>query len=124
MKLIITCAIAFISAVLAGLGVGSGGLVAVCLAVYVAMPQIDAQLLNLIFFAASSLAALAVNIFKKRLSLSIILPLALPGCVFAVGASFIAAKIESDALGKAFGILMITLGGISLLYTLNSTKKK
>jgi len=119
----LTVIASFLVSVIAGMGVGSGGLMVVFFTAVSALPQLDSQLLNLIFFAASSVAALAVNVFKKRLSPAIILSLSLPGCVFAAGASLIARDIDSRILAKAFGLLLILLGGISLFSSLKNKNR-
>ena len=119
----LTFIVSLLTSVLAGMGVGSGGLMVVFLTAVSSLPQLEAQLYNLIFFVASSLAALGINLFKKRLSLGIILCLSLPGCLFAVGASLIAREVKSEMLGKAFGIFLVILGTISLVSTLKNGRK-
>ena len=121
---IAVCAVAFGSAVLAGLGVGSGGFLVVCLVLVTGCAQLEAQLLNLIFFVASSIAALAVNIIKKRLSLKVVLLLAVPGCVFSVGGAMLARSFEEKTLGKAFGGLLLLMGAWSLFSTLKKEKQE
>ena len=113
--------VSFFTAILAGMGVGSGGIMVVWFTFAASMPQLEAQLLNLIFFAASSVAALFINLVKKRLSLSVVLPMAASGCIFAVGAALLAKEIDSSVLRKSFGILMILMSAISTFYTLKST---
>ena len=71
-------AVAFLSAILAGMGVGSAGFLVVFLTVFEGFPQLSAQLMNLIFFISSSLAAIGVNFFKKRLDPKMILLVAVP----------------------------------------------
>lgn len=116
--------ISFLAAILAGMGVGSGGIMVAWLTLVRSLPQLDAQLLNLIFFAASSIAAFFVNLHKKRLRLRMILPMALTGSVFAVGAAFIARNTDPVMLGRAFGLLMILLGGVSAFFALRSSRKE
>ena len=45
--------VSFFAAVLAGMGVGSGGIMVVWFTLAASMPQLEAQLLNLIFFASA-----------------------------------------------------------------------
>ena len=115
--------VSFFTAILAGMGVGSGGIMVVWFTLAESMPQLEARLLNLIFFAASSVAALLVNLIKKRISLSIVLPIAVGGCVFSVGTAFIASEVDSSVLRKSFGILMILLSAISAFFCVRSGKK-
>ena len=118
----VNAVVSFLAAVLAGMGVGSGGIMVVWFTLAASMPQLEAQLLNLIFFAVSSVAALVINLVKKRLSAAVILPLAVGGCIFSVGAAFIAREIDSSVLRKAFGVLMILMSAISAFFTLRSRK--
>lgn len=114
--------VAFISAVLAGMGVGSAGFLVVFLTVFEGSPQLSAQLMNLIFFISSSLAAIVVNLFKKRLDPKIILLVALPGVLGAFcGASF-AHSVDKAFLGKGFGIMLVLLGTVTF-FSGKATKK-
>ena len=119
---ILNILVSFGGGVLAGLGVGSGGIMVVYLTLALGLPQLDAQLQNLIFFVASSVAALVINLIKKRLIPRVVLPLMVGGCIFSFGASLIAREISSEVLGRAFGIFMALLGGLSLFFSLKSTK--
>ena len=95
--------LSFLSAVLAGMGVGSAGFLVAYLTMALSMPQLEAQLINLIFFISSALAAIGVNWHKKRLRPRAILLCALPGCVGAVCGAALAHTVDGGALGKAFG---------------------
>ena len=114
--------VAFLSAVLAGMGVGSAGFLVVYLTVFEGFPQLSAQLMNLIFFISSAVAAIAVNFFKKRLDSKIILLVALPGVLGAVcGASF-AHSVDKGFLGDGFGIMLMLFGAVTL-FSGKATKK-
>ena len=106
---------ALLCGVLAGLGVGSGGIFVVVLRLVGGADQLPAQSLNLIFFVASSIAALLVNIFKKRISWAVVFAVALPGCLTAIGGALIAHEIGSQLLGKLFGGMLAVCGVISLI---------
>ncbi len=107
--------LSFLSAVLAGMGVGSAGFLVVYLTMAMSMPQLEAQLLNLIFFISSALAAIGVNWYRGRLRPKVILLCALPGCLGAVGGAAFAHTVDSGSLGKAFGVLLIVLGAVTLI---------
>ena len=107
--------ISFLTAILAGMGVGSAGLLVVYLTLFTQTEQLSAQLLNLIFFVSSSLAALAVNGKKKRLRASVIIPLAAAGTLGAIAGASFAHSVNTDLLGKAFGAMLLIFGGITLL---------
>ena len=107
--------LSFLSAVLAGMGVGSAGFLVVYLTLVRSMPQIEAQLVNLIFFIASAMAAIGVNWYKGRLRPGVILLCALPGCLGAICGSAFAHSVDSALLGKAFGGLLIIVGAATLV---------
>lgn len=106
--------VAFLSALLAGMGVGSAGLLVVYLTLFEGLPQLEAQMINMIFFSASAAASLGVNLVKKRLSLAVILSVAVPGCLGAAAGAYFAHSVEPGALGKIFGGLMVAIGALTL----------
>ena len=118
------CALAFLSAALAGMGVGSAGLLVVYLTWIGHRPQLEAQQLNLIFFIASSLVALLIHLLQKRLDFRVILLCTLPACLGAVGGATIARASREVPLSRAFGILMILGGGAALIVWLCQKPKK
>ena len=118
------CALAFLSAALAGMGVGSAGLLVVYLTWIGHRPQLEAQQLNLIFFIASSLVALLIHLLQKRLDFRAILLCTLPACLGAVGGAAIARASREVPLSRAFGILMILGGGAALVVWLCQKPKK
>ncbi len=118
------CALAFLSAALAGMGVGSAGLLVVYLTWIGHRPQLEAQQLNLIFFIASSLVALLIHLLQKRLDFRVILLCTLPACLGAVGGAAIARASREVPLSRAFGILMILGGGAALVVWLFQKPKK
>lgn len=101
--------------ILAGLGVGSGGIFVVVLRLFAGVEQLTAQSLNLVFFSASSLAALAVNAFKKRIAWDVVLAVAIPGCFAAFGSAVIAHEIGGELIGKLFGGMLVICGAITLI---------
>ena len=118
------CALAFLSAALAGMGVGSAGLLVVYLTWIGHRPQLEAQQLNLIFFIASSLVALLIHLLQKRLDFRVILLCTLPACLGAVGGAALARASREVPLSRAFGILMILGGGAALVVWLCQKPKK
>lgn len=108
-------AAAFLTAALAGMGVGGGGLLVIYLTLAREMPQLEAQGINLVFFLSSALPAIAVDIKKRRLDLRRILLIAIPGAVFAVLGAMLAAKVNAAVLRRIFGGLMLLAGGATLL---------
>ncbi len=102
----------FIS-VLAGMGVGGGGLLVLYLALVKNTDQLTSQGINLFFFLAASCSALAVNIKKRTLDLKYIATLALFGTPFALLGAIIACNTDTALLRKLFGALLILSGALS-----------
>lgn len=101
--------------ILAGLGVGSGGIFVVLMSLFMGYEQLYAQSLNLIFFVASSSAAVAVNLFKGRIAWRVVIPVVIFGCIGSLGGALIAHQIGSRVLTKLFGIVLVACGAVSLL---------
>ena len=109
--------------ILAGLGVGSGGLYLVYLDLFTDTPQREAQGLNLAFFVFALLISAAVNLArgsykneKLLLSLLFVIPGALTG-------SWLTGLFPAASLKKGLGLLFI-FSGIYTLLTLKKGKRR
>lgn len=111
-------------AVLSGLGVGSGGLLVIYLALFTDTPQLVAQGLNLLFFLFSSSASLTVSITRRTLYPMLIFLLALSGLLGAWLGSFLASRMNAMLLRKMFGVMLIVTGIVSLKRKPGSTTEK
>jgi uncharacterized membrane protein YfcA len=107
--------VAFLVAVLSGLGVGSAGLLVIYLTAVEQMPQLAAQGLNLLFFLFSSGAALTVHLLRTPLLFGCILVL-LPGGIFgSFLGTWAAHLLPASLLRRLFGILLAASGALGLL---------
>ena len=70
-------AVAFIIAVIVGMGIGGGGFFVIYLTLCLGYNQIIAQGTNLLFFLISALASLAVHARRRRLFLAELIPIIL-----------------------------------------------
>ena len=101
---------------LSGLGTGGGSLLILWLTMVLDMDPITARSINLSFYIPSALTAI---LFRKRpegFSLKNILPAVIPGCIAAGVFSLISANMDTTALKKVFGILLLLVGTRELLY--------
>lgn len=106
--------VAFITAILSGLGIGSAGLFVLWLTFVQKISQITAQGINLIFFLFSSGAALIVHAFRTPLlwkSIFVLVPLGLLGSIVGV---HVATALPQDLLRRLFGLLLIISGTLGL----------
>lgn len=117
--LILDMLAALLSAALAGLGVGSGGLLVIYLTLIAGIDQHMAQGINLLFFLFSGGAALSVHLTHRRLCPGAILLLT----VFGIGGSFLgtalAHLLPPLLLRRLFGGMLVFSG----LLTLRRAKK-
>ena len=117
--LILDMLAALLSAALAGLGVGSGGLLVIYLTLIAGIDQHMAQGINLLFFLFSGGAALSVHLTHRRLCPGAILLLT----VFGIGGSFLgtalARLLPPLLLRRLFGGMLVFSG----LFTLRRAKK-
>ena len=111
-------------ALLAGMGVGSGGLLVVLLTRLGAVDQISAQGINLLFFTVSSGTALLFHLFRHKIRWGIVLCLILTGVAGTLAGTALAETFSPALLRKLFGGVLLLLGTVSLLRGLKSKKSK
>ena len=107
--------VALIIGVLAGLGVGSGGLLILYLTVADGMDQFTAQGTNLAFFVFALGAALLVHLRKRELPLPVLGFLITFGTLGAALGSLTAGAVDTAWLRTALGWLLLGMGAVSLL---------
>ncbi len=114
----------FAAAVLAGMGVGSGGFYLLYLTDILGVPQYAAQGANLVFFALATLASSLLHLGRGHITLGGILPLLLAGLLGTVGGSLLTFLLPAALARHAFGAVMIAGGGYTLWRLLRKRKKK
>jgi len=108
--LLLDIAVSFFVALLAGLGVGSGGLLIVYMTLVAGIGQIEAQGLNLLFFIAASAASSYKNFKDGLINIKNILPVLISGCVGAVVGGIASHNVNTEILRYAFAGFMIVSG--------------
>ena len=99
---------------LAGLGVGSGGILIVYLTAVDGMAQLAAQGLNLATFVFALGAALVVHLHRHRLPLAVLLCVLLFGAAGALCGSLLAHAAQASFLRAALGVLLLVMGTVAL----------
>ncbi len=107
--IVVSIIVAFATAILAGLGVGSGGLYIIFLTLILQVSQTTAQGINLFFYVAALLAGTIFHLVKKRVPKSLLLVL-LIGLPLAVLGAFLSSYVPSKWLRKGLGVLLIASG--------------
>ena len=113
----------FLIALLAGLGVGGGGLLVIYLALVRHTDQLLAQGINLVFFIVCALAALLYNVRQRALEPGKLFLIAVSGAAFAGLGSRMAAAADTSLIRKCFGGLMCLSGIVALIRTFKGEGK-
>ena len=107
--------VAFVIAVLSGLGVGSGGLLVIWLTL-IGVNALQARGMNLLFFVFSASTALIFHIKnKRRVKLSLVLYLAIFALVGTLIGAALGGRIDSSLLRRIFGGLLALSGAYTLI---------
>ena len=123
LSLIIPSAVAFIIAILSGLGIGSGGLFLIWLSSVMGVDPLTARGMNLLFFVFSASAALVINIKDKRiLPKDLILP-TIPALLGALVGLRIGGAMNAELLRRIFGIILVFSGARAFVGKRNARKK-
>lgn len=112
--------VSFGIAVLSGLGVGSGGLLVIYLTLLGAVPQLQAQGINLVFFIFSAGASMPMHLLHRRILLPLCILLIVSGIPGALIGSSLAAILPAALLRRLFGAFLVIAG----LLTLTRNDKK
>lgn len=99
---------------LAGLGVGSGGLLILYLTEVDGLGQLSAQGVNLAVFGFALGAALLVHLSRRRISIPILLFVAVFGAAGALAGSLLAGVTSPDHLRAGLGVLLVLMGSFAL----------
>ncbi len=112
--IIINMAAAALIAVLAGLGIGGGGLLVIYLTLILKTEQLTAQGINLIFFIFSAVASLFIHFKKRNINIRTVTVLAITGIISSILGSYVSHNIDIGILQKIFGGLLILSGALAI----------
>jgi uncharacterized membrane protein YfcA len=107
---------AFITGILASLGVGGGMLLIIYLTVFAGFDQLSAQGINLLYFIPIALLAVIIHTRNKLINWKPLVPAIAAGVVGAVIGSVIAGFIDKEILRTAFAIFVLVIGVKEILY--------
>ena len=105
--------VSFLVALLAGMGVGSGGLFVVCLTLMFGMDQLAAQGLNLYFYIFAAAAALLLHVRSAPLRWGRLLFVCAFGAVGCVFGARTAQTMDLALLRRIFALVLIASGCVS-----------
>ncbi len=110
MSTVISIIAGFLSGLIGAMGFGGGGVLIIYLSVFLNMPQLKAQGINLIFFIPCAIVAVIIYSIKKQIDYKSIYPVILGGVLGAILSSFILKSIETAWLSKIFAVFLIAMG--------------
>lgn len=116
------CAAAgILSGILGAMGMGGGGVLIICLTLFMNVAQQTAQGINLIFFIPTAIIAVLIYTKKHLIKWKIAIPFAILGIVGTIAGSMISQNLDGSVLSKLFGGLLLIMG-IRELFAKNSGK--
>ena len=112
----LSCAVAFITSALSGMGVGGGGIFTFYTVSVLGVGQVLAQGINLALFSVSSLSSGIVNIFLRKInyfSVDVLTVFGAAGCLIGMK---LALLLPAEILRSIFGAFLI-IGGIKAFFS-------
>ena len=104
----------FLSGIISGMGIGGGAILIPALSFVMAMPQQQAQAVNLLFFIPTAIVAIIKHKREGNIDIAMIKPVVFFGIIGALAGSFIALSIDGELLRKVFGYFLFVMGLIEI----------
>ena len=112
--------IGVVSGIVSGSGQGGGTILILCLTLFYGIDQHKAQATNLIFFVPTAISAIIVSIKEKNIKWKVVLPVIIPGVIFALIGAYLSTKTDVNNLKKYFGFFL----AIIAIYEIYNYAKK
>ncbi len=116
--------IAFLIALIVGLGVGGGGFFVIYLTLCLNYPQLLAQGTNLLFFLICSVASLFVHARKRKLLSRELLPITAISLVGTLIGSYLTGQVDPWLPRLILGCLLTVSGAITLIRIIRESRKE
>lgn len=114
MNYIILGIVGLLSGICASLGIGGGFVLLIYLTAVLSTNQLQAQLINLIFFIPIGLISLIMHYKHKLIVTEAVLPSAISGSIGAVCGVLIATMLDTKLISKIFAVFILIVGVIQL----------
>lgn len=111
---LLPAAVGLATGVLSGFGIGGGSLLMLWLTQVSGLPQPAAAAINLIYFLACAPAALLHHSKNGLIDRSAVLWCVLAGVPASILSALLAGVLETGLLRRAFGLLLLYIGGREL----------
>ncbi|MEG1548408.1 MAG: sulfite exporter TauE/SafE family protein [Clostridia bacterium] len=105
----------FLAGVAAGMGMGGGTVMIPALTLLCAMPQHDAQGVNMLAFLPAAVVALIVHNRAGRLDVKECMSVIISGAVAAAAGAFLASMLAAPWLRRGFGIFLLLIAAVQFV---------
>lgn len=112
--------VALAAGFLGAIGIGGGSILIIYLTLFLNMPQLQAQGINLIFFIPCSAVGIIFHIKNKLINFKTLIPVIVTALAGVIAGYFLNKIIDENLLRKLFGVFLIILA----LFQLRNTKKQ
>lgn len=102
--------LSFLAGIIGGMGIGGGTILIPTLTIFLSTKQQIAQSVNLLSFIPTAIVALISHIKQGNIEKKLIFKLIIGGIIGAIIGSYLAVKLPSQSLKKAFGIFLFIMG--------------
>lgn len=102
--------IGFLSGIISGMGIGGGAILIPSLVLFMGIPQIEAQGVNLVVFIPIGLVALMTHKKEGNIDHKYNKKIIIGGIIGGIIGSIIAFKLEQDNLRRYFGFFLLIIG--------------
>ena len=116
--------VVLLAALLAGMGVGSGGFYLLYLTDAVGLSQYAAQGVNLVFFSVATLSSSLISLRGGRLRAARLLPLLTFGALGTLGGVLLTYLLPSGSARMGLGLLLVASGLATLRTLLRELSRK
>ncbi len=103
-----------------GMGMGGGTILIPLLTLFLNIPQLQAQTINLISFIPMAIVSLVIHIKNKLVDFGALLKVLPFALTFSIIGSIFALKINSNILRTIFGVFMLLIGSFFMLKSLKN----
>ena len=107
---ILFLSVAFVTGILASLGLGGGMILILYMTLIAGMNQLTSQGINLLFFIPIAFAALILHTRNRLVRWKKIIPAIICGCITAVAGTFIARSVGNEYMTTIFSVFVLITG--------------
>lgn len=114
MNYVILGIVGLLSGICASLGIGGGFVLLIYLTAILSTNQLEAQLINLIFFIPIGIVSLIMHYKHKLIVTEAVFPSAISGSIGAIAGVLIATMLDAKLISKIFAVFILIIGLIQL----------